>query len=70
VLARLAGTSPAAAVLEGLCRVLGLQGAAVLHRQAGGWRIDAASGDLVPDSPAAAAETVELDGGRGRAGLL
>src|SRR5215218_6437880 len=60
-LSRLAGSSPAAAVLEGLCRVLGLEGAAVLHRQDGGWRIEAASGHRVPESPEASTSTIELD---------
>ena len=41
------------AVLEGLRRVLGLDGAAVLRRQRRGWRIEAASGDRVPESPEA-----------------
>ncbi len=60
-LLRLAGSSPASAVLECLCRVLGLEGAAVLHRQEGGWRIEAASGDRVPESPEASSMTIELD---------
>ena len=60
-LLRLAGSSPATAVLESLRRVLGLDGAAVLHRAEGGWRIDAASGDNVPESPEAATRIVVLD---------
>ena len=60
-LARLAGSSSLAAVLDGLRRVLRLEGAAVLHREAAGWRIDAASGDRVAESPDAAASTIELD---------
>jgi two-component system sensor histidine kinase KdpD len=60
-LLRLAGSSPATAVLESLRRVLGLDGAAVLHRAESGWRIDAASGDHVPNSPDAASRTVVLD---------
>jgi len=60
-LLRLAGSSPATAVLESLRRVLGLDGAAVLHRTEGGWRIDAASGDHVPESPESATRTVALD---------
>jgi two-component system, OmpR family, sensor histidine kinase KdpD len=60
-LARLAGSSTVSAVLEGLRRVLGLEGAAVLHRHEGGWRIEAASGDRVPESPDASTSTVELD---------
>jgi two-component system sensor histidine kinase KdpD len=60
-MSRLAGSSPAAAVLEGLCRVLALEGAAVLHRQESGWRIEAASGERVPESPEASTSTIELD---------
>jgi two-component system sensor histidine kinase KdpD len=60
-LARLAGTSTVSALLEGLCRVLGLDGAAVLHRLDGGWRIEAASGNRVPESPEASNATSELD---------
>jgi two-component system sensor histidine kinase KdpD len=59
-LLRLAGSSPAATVLEGLRRVLDLDGAAVLSRSAAGWRVDAASGDRAPDSPEAAT-TIALD---------
>ena len=60
-LARLAGSSTVSAVLDGLRRVLGLEGAAVLHRSEGGWRIEAASGDRVPETPEASTSTVELD---------
>jgi two-component system sensor histidine kinase KdpD len=60
-LSRLAGTSTVSALLEGLCRVLGLDGAAVLHRLDGGWRIEAASGSRVPESPEASSSTSELD---------
>jgi two-component system sensor histidine kinase KdpD len=60
-LARLAGSSSASIVLEGLRRVLGLEGAAVLHRQESGWRIEAASGERVPESPDASTSTIELD---------
>ena len=60
-LLRLAGSSPASAVLESLQRVLGLDGAAVLHRSESGWLIEAASGERVPDSPEASSWTVELD---------
>ena len=60
-LSRLAGSSPASAVLDGLRGVLGLEGAAILHRQEGGWRIEAASGDRVPESPDASTSTIELD---------
>jgi two-component system sensor histidine kinase KdpD len=61
VLARLAGSTSAAPVLETLRRVLELDGAAVLHRHEGGWRIEAAAGDRVPESPAAASTTIDLD---------
>jgi two-component system sensor histidine kinase KdpD len=60
-LLRLAGSSPASAVLDGLCRVLGLDGAAVLLRVEAGWVVEAASGTPVPESPEAATLTVELD---------
>ena len=60
-LLRLAGSSPASAVLEGLQRVLGLDGAAVLHRSESGWLIEATSGERVPDSPEASSWTIELD---------
>lgn len=61
-LARLAGSSPVWAVLDGLRRLLGLDGAAVLHRQSGGgWRVEAASGDRVPESPEAGSETFVLN---------
>ena len=60
-LARLAGSSTVSAVLEGLRRVLGLEGAAVLHRHEGGWRIEAASGERVPESPEASSSTIDLD---------
>lgn len=61
-LARLAGGSTIGALLDGLCRVLALEGAAVLRRSEGGWRIDAASGSRYPDRADAADEHVELDG--------
>src|SRR5262245_15734844 len=61
VLARLAGSPSATAVLDGLRRVLGLEGAAVLHREETGWRIDVASGDRAPESAEAATSTIELD---------
>jgi two-component system, OmpR family, sensor histidine kinase KdpD len=60
-LLRLAGTSSAHAVLDGMRRVLGQDGAAVLRRLDGGWRIEAASGERVPESPEAATLTVVLD---------
>jgi two-component system sensor histidine kinase KdpD len=60
-LLRLAGSSPVSSVLESLRRVLGLEGAAVLHRHEDVWRVEAASGDRSPESPEAASWTVELD---------
>ncbi len=60
-LARLAGSSPVSAVLDSLCRVLALEGAAVLHRQETGWRIEATSGERAPESPEAASASIELD---------
>ena len=60
-LSRLAGSSTVSAVLDGLRRVLGLDGAAVLHRHEGGWQIEAASGERVPESPQASTATVDLD---------
>jgi two-component system, OmpR family, sensor histidine kinase KdpD len=60
-LSRLAGSAPVSTVLESLIRVLGLDGAAVLHRQGSGWRIEAASGQRAPENPAAASTTIDLD---------
>ena len=60
-LSRLAGSAPTAAVLDSLRRVLGLDGASVLHREERGWRIEATSGDRAPESPGAASSTLELD---------
>jgi two-component system sensor histidine kinase KdpD len=60
-LARLAGTSTIGALLEGLCRVLELDGASVLSRQQGGWRIESATGSRHPERPKAADDLVELD---------
>jgi two-component system, OmpR family, sensor histidine kinase KdpD len=60
-LARLAGASTVSAVLEGLRRVLGLEGAAVLHRYDGGWQVEAASGERVPERPEASTAMFELD---------
>jgi two-component system sensor histidine kinase KdpD len=60
-LSRLAGSSPAPALLESLIRVLGLDGAAVLHREESGWRIEAATGDRAPETPAEASATIDLD---------
>jgi two-component system, OmpR family, sensor histidine kinase KdpD len=60
-LLQLAGSSPVSAVLDGLRVALGLDGAAVLHRSESGWRIEAASGDRVPESPEASDSTIDLD---------
>jgi two-component system sensor histidine kinase KdpD len=60
-LARLAGSSPAATVLETLVRVLGLEGAAVLHRSEDGWRTEATAGDRAPADPNAATTAIVLD---------
>jgi two-component system sensor histidine kinase KdpD len=60
-LARLGGSSTVGALLEGLCRLLGLEGASVLGRSEGGWRIDSASGSLYPERPEAGDAQVELD---------
>jgi two-component system sensor histidine kinase KdpD len=60
-LARLAGSAPAATVLESLVRVLGLQGAAVLHRVEGGWRLEAGAGERAPETPDAGSTTITLD---------
>jgi two-component system, OmpR family, sensor histidine kinase KdpD len=60
-LSRLAGSSPVPALLESLVRVLGLDGASVLHRQEGDWRIEAATGDHAPETPQAASSTIDLD---------
>jgi two-component system, OmpR family, sensor histidine kinase KdpD len=61
-LARLAGSAPAATVVESLVRVLGLDGAAVLHRDGPNWRIETSGGLRAPDSPASASRTIDLDG--------
>ena len=60
-LMRLAGSSSASALLESLQRIVGVEGAAVLHRTEGGWRIEAASGDRIPESPEASSATIPLD---------
>jgi two-component system, OmpR family, sensor histidine kinase KdpD len=59
-LARLAGSAPVDAVLESLRRVLGVDGAAILHRTESGWRVEATSGDRIPESPEAAATTIDV----------
>jgi two-component system sensor histidine kinase KdpD len=60
-LARLGGSSTVGALLDGLCRLLGLEGAAVLGRSEGGWRIDSASGSRYPERPEAGNAQVDLD---------
>jgi two-component system sensor histidine kinase KdpD len=60
-LSRLAGVSPVSSVLDSLRRVLGLEGASVLHRDNGGWRVEAVSGERVPETPEASAWSIELD---------
>ena len=59
-LMRLAGTSSAAAILDGLRRAFGLDGAALLHRADDGWQVEAASGSA-PKSPDDAGVVVEVD---------
>ena len=60
-LARLAGSSTVSALLDGLTRILRLEGASVLHHHESGWRVEAATGERVPESPDAAGATIELD---------
>ena len=59
-LMRLAGTSSTAAILDGLCRAFGLDGAALLHRTDDGWRVETESG-RPPASLDAADMVVEVD---------
>ena len=59
-LMRLAGRSSAPAILDGLRRAFGLDGAALLHRVDAGWQVEEASGDA-PSSPADAGLAVEVD---------
>ena len=59
-LATLAGSAPVIEVIESMRRAFGFDGAAVFHRESGGWRVDAATGE-VPTTPEEAAETVEID---------
>jgi two-component system sensor histidine kinase KdpD len=58
---RLAGSSSATTLLDTLQRMLGLDGAALLHRTEDGFRIEAASGDRVPESVEAGTTTIPLD---------
>lgn len=57
---RLAGTSSAATILDGLRRAFGFDGAALLHDADDGWQVDAASG-AAPLSPADAGLSLEVD---------
>jgi two-component system sensor histidine kinase KdpD len=50
-LARLAGSSAPASVLENLRRVFDSEGVAVLHRQNDGWQVEVSSGEQVPTAP-------------------
>lgn len=59
-LARLAGATPPEHLLDALTRTFGLDGAAILHREARTWTVDAAAGNA-PATPEAASTTVELD---------
>jgi len=59
-LSRLAGSSTVAALLDGLCRVLGLEGASVLRRYEAAWRIESVSGSRYPEHPEASDSQVEL----------
>ena len=60
-LARLAGSAPVDAVLDSLRRVLGAEGAAVLHRTSTGWRVEASSGDQISESPETGTAAIDLD---------
>ncbi len=59
-LMRLAGSSSSVAILDGLRRAFGLDGAALLHHADGEWRVEAVSGHA-PASPDAASMVVEVD---------
>ena len=59
-LMRLAGTSSVPAVLDGLRRAFGFEGAALLHHAGDGWAVEATSG-TAPTSMEDAALTVEVD---------
>ncbi len=59
-LAPLAGASSVEALLEGLRRALGFDGAGILHRDGAGWRPEAASG-AAPTTPGEATATVDVD---------
>ena len=48
-------------VVDSLVRVLGLDGAAVLHREGEQWRIEASGGLRAPDNPESASRTIDLD---------
>jgi two-component system sensor histidine kinase KdpD len=59
-LMRLAGSSSAEAILDGLCRAFALDGAALFHDADGSWELEASSGE-VPASPEGAGLVVEVD---------
>ena len=59
-LATLAGSAPIAEVIENMRRAFGFAGAAVLHREGDGWRVDATTGNA-PTTPDQAGETLEID---------
>ena len=58
--AQLAGTRPVADLLEGLRRLLGLDGVAVYHRTAGGWTLEHSAGAPPPAAPGDAPQ-LQLD---------
>jgi two-component system sensor histidine kinase KdpD len=55
----LAGAAPVPALLDGLQRILALEGAAVFHRAESGWTLDHAAGTPVPAEPSG--RQIELD---------
>ena len=59
-LMRLAGTSSAPTILDGLRRAFGFDGAALLHRVVTGWQVEAVSGNA-PTSPEDAGLSVDVD---------
>ena len=61
-LMRLAGSSTTTAILDGLRRAFGFDGAALLHRNEGDWIAEAVSGSAPPTLDAAEL-VVEVDGG-------
>jgi two-component system sensor histidine kinase KdpD len=59
-LMRLAGTSNASTILDGLCRAFDFDGAALMRRADGAWEVDASCGVVPPIETAPL--TVEVDG--------